>query len=929
MTYAMLLLLRRFRFVPFLAALLAPLAAQTPTPQLSPVERPFDFYTRGPYRAVVPRPSEVLGYEMGEFYANYGAFERLLRVYAERAADRMRVFPTGRTHELRPMHVLAISSPANLARLDAIKAANQRLADPRQTIAPAELDRLIANQPVIVWLGYNIHGDEAAGTEAAMQVLYQLLASDEPALRAILDRVVVIMNPCQNPDGRERFVTWYNAHGIGRPETFAYEKENPWNVQGRLNHYYFDLNRDMLVTSQAESRNTGAAFLEWLPQVAADHHGETKEYFFPPAALPINPNLPRSTFETWLDRFGRGNAAAFDQQGWLFYVRDVFDVFYPGYWDSWPSLHGATGMTYETSGGGKRGRNYRRDDDTIMTLRAAIAKHFTASLATLATAAEHREARLRDFRQHFVDALAAGRAGDVQQFFLPPGRDPHRTAELVRVLLRNGVEVRRAGGSFAIPAAQDYHGSEPAARTLPAGTYIVDLAQPRGRMAKALLERDTPQDAAFIQRQEEKRARNRARGDNVPEDEYEFYDITAWTLPLTFGVEAYWTATPVEVTGELLRAVNPPPPPTLPRARSAYVFSPDNEASLKLALRLLGEGYRLATAVRPLHAGEREFIRGSLIARVERNPDSLHERIRVLATELGAAVHPVDSAFTTAGITGIGSESTYSLRPPKVAVLAGEPTSPLSYGALRFLLEQTYAVDYVPISVSALKAVRLAEFNVIVLPSGSASRYEALLGEGGIAKLHRWAEDGGTLICLGGASVFAAADDRGWTGAKLVKEDKPKNGDVKKDDEKKSEKDEAKKDEEDETEPLPVPGAILRATVNHDHFLSFGYEDAALPVLVNTDAFYKKTDTGSNVLTFEGENLRLSGYIWPGNTERLIRDTTALIDEPVGDGRIVLFADEPGYRQIWHGTTRMFINAILYGPGLRNEGASYYAKERE
>ncbi|HEX2100588.1 MAG TPA: M14 family zinc carboxypeptidase, partial [Candidatus Synoicihabitans sp.] len=609
-----------------LLCVVGPLGAQTPTPQLPAVERAFDFYSRGPYRNLVPRPSQVLGYEPGAFYANYGALERLLREY-ETKADRLRVFSMGVTAELRPMHLLAISSPANLERLDAIKAANRRLADPRETIPPAELEQLIRQQPIIVWLGYNIHGDEAAGTEAAMQVLYQLLDSDEPALRTLLDQTVVLMNPCQNPDGRERFVTWYNAHGIGRPETFAFEKENPWNVQGRFNHFYFDLNRDMLVTSQPESRNSAAAFLDWLPQIAADHHGETKEYFFPPAALPINPNLPRPTFETWLDRFGRGNAAAFDEHGWLFYVRDVFDVFYPGYWDSWPSLQGATGMTYETSGGGKLGRNHRRDDQTIMTLRAAIAKHFTASLATLATAVEHREARLRDFRQHFVDALAAGRTGELQQIFLPLGRDPQRTVELVRVLLRSGIEVRRATQEVTVPAARDYLGGAAADRTLAAGTYVVDLAQPRGRVAKALLERETPQDPEFITRQEEKRARNRARGDHVPDEDYEFYDITAWTLPLMFGVDAWFTGTPATVVADPVTEATAPIVAAPARARSAYVFSPDTEGGLRLALQLLGEGYRLATAVRPLHAGDREFIRGSFIVRVERNPESLHERL--------------------------------------------------------------------------------------------------------------------------------------------------------------------------------------------------------------------------------------------------------------------------------------------------------------
>ncbi|HEX2101243.1 MAG TPA: hypothetical protein VHF69_11290, partial [Candidatus Synoicihabitans sp.] len=306
--------------------------------------------------------------------------------------------------------------------------------------------------------------------------------------------------------------------------------------------------------------------------------------------------------------------------------------------------------------------------------------------------------------------------------------------------------------------------------------------------------------------------------------------------------------------------------------------------------------------------------------------------LAALAVQHGVPVHPVHSAFAAAGVTGIGSETTYALRAPKIAVLAGEPTSPSSYGALRFLFEQTYQVDYVPLSVRALRDIRLADFNVIVLPSGHPRHYASALGADGAKKLKAWAEAGGTLVCLGGAAEFAAAEEREWTDARLVKDEskgegKKRNGET---DRPKDETPEEKKAEpEPEKDPIAVPGAILRATLNRDHFLTFGYEAATLPVLVNTAAFYTATETGTNVLTFQGEELRLSGYVWLDNTERLIRDTAALIDEPVGAGRIILFADEPGYRHLWHGTTRMLINAMLYGPGVGHQATSYFKAERE
>lgn len=969
-------------FRTFLASLLGAcllsgiLPAQTPIPQLSPEPRNYDFRSFPPYRDDLPSPDQILGYQPGDYYANYGSVERVLAAYADQS-DRVKRFVLGRTPELRSLYLLAISSPQNLARLDEIKANNRRLADGRTVLRGDGLDTLVRNQPLIVWVGYNVHGDEAAGTEAALQVLYQLAASSDPAIVSALEQVVVVMVPCLNPDGRERFVTWANAHGIGRAETFAFEKSNPWNVQGRYNHYYFDLNRDLLISSQPETRLSMAAFQEWLPQIAADHHGETKEYFFPPAALPINANLPQAEYVKWLERIGRGNAAAFDQQGWLYYVRDVFDVFYPGYWDSWTSLHGATGMTYETSGGGKRGRAMRRDDDTIETLRNAIAKHVVASLATIKTAAAVREERLRSFHDYFVTAVAPRAAGEIRAFLIPPARDPGRANELLGVLLRNGVEVRRTTAPVTLNEAFGYLAAEPSTREFPAGTFLVDLAQPQGRIAKALLERETPQDRAFLERQEEKRTRNEKRGKNVAKDEYEFYDVTAWSLPLTFGVEAFWSKEPIQVGSEIVTAVVRPEFAPPARANTAYVFTPETEAGLRLALQLLGEGYRLATATRPAQAGGESFMRGALIARVERNPASLHVRLPQLARELGVRIHTVNTAYAETGTTGVGSEATYTLQAPKVAVVAGPPVTPTSYGALRYLFEQTYGVDYVPVMADVLLEIRLSDFNVIVLPSGSKSGYARTFGSDAVARLKAWVEAGGTLICLGGASEWAADEKVGLTSARLVGIDAKKEAEKEKD-----EDDEDAEDEEDSSEsapvspstatadlpasppresatnstngseapapnttgevdrdaespkkkkkrsrePIGVPGAIMRAQVNHDHFLTFGYETDTLPVLVGTDAFFRKTKTGTNVLTFGSKDLHITGFIWRDNTERLLRNTAAVIDEPHGNGHVLLFTDEPGYRHLWHGTTRLFINGILYGPALQGTATGYFAE---
>ena len=1006
-----------------LAAAALPLRAQTPTPLLQPDKVPFDFYERGPYRPDVPRPAALLGYEPGEFHTTYANYERFLRELAPKT-DRLKVMTLGQTPEHRPLYLLAVSSPENLAKLDRIKT---ELGFLDVSDDNAFITSIIEHSPMIVWLSYSIHGDESSAFEAGMQVLYQLTASDDPKIVEALKQCVVLINPAQNPDGHERFTAWYNAEGLGRPEAFAYEHHQPWGIYGRFNHYGFDLNRDLLAGSQIESRTMMKAFQEWHPQVNADHHGETKNFFFPPPAMPVNQALPHDETEHWQSVLGQGNAAAFNRYHWLYYNRDVFDLYYPGYWDSWPSLHGSTGMTYESDGGGKRGFNWKRDDGTIETLREAIAKHFTASIATVETSAAHRQERLSDYHKFFVTAYQEGAAGKdgLRQVAIAPGSDPGRTAELVANLLRHGVTVWRTTKEFTLTNARDYLPAmnpppAPATRKFPPGSYVIDLVQPQGRVARTLLAPDAPLDAAFVKRQQERQARNLKRGRHEPLEGAEFYDITSWCLPLAFGVDAAYsadapatliyndgadlveTADSVKVklsewSGGLPRGgtITLAPAPPSEKAVTAYLWTPETESAYRMAFRLLQEGYRLATATEPLRAGGKDYPRGTLLARVERNPATLHERISTLAKKLGVPVTTADTAYVDKGNVGPGSEEVVSLKVPKVALIAGDGVAQTSYAEISYLLGKDMGMEFVPMSVDAFKKTRMADFNVLILPDGSAKAYGGAFDKDGVDKLKDWVKDGGTLICVGGAAGFAADKKVDLTGSRVVgaamlaKEDKD-DADDEDDDKPASSKDEdaasgkppadkdhkaegkkatavdkgGKKDKpaEDETAegkpsddsadknkddkgdkekgndsdkpktkgfdrrkiPLAVPGATFRATVNRDHFLTYGYDQDTVPVLVDTDQFLTLTKRGANVLTFPSAgndknppSLRLAGYIWPDNTDRLIRGTAEVIEEPLGDGHVILTANGPSYRLLWRSTTRLWLNGLLYAPSMQ------------
>lgn len=913
-------------------------------------QAPFDFYARGPYRPAVPTPAQILGYEPGQFHTVYGEMLRVTDAIAQAAPDRVRIFPYGRSVEGRPLRILVVTAPENLQRIEEIRAAVARLTDPRTT-SPEQARQIARTTPAIVWLNYANDGDETAAFEAAMQTAYELAASENEAALEVLRNVVTIINPAHNPESHERFVAWYNAQGIGDSARIAMEHHPFWSLGTNNNHYQIDLNRDFLALSQRETQAIVAAMLHWNPQVVVDHHGETTQFFFPPTAKPMNPSLPQAQQRKWEEVFGRANAAAFDVYGWPYYSRHIFDFYYPGYADVWPSLNGATGMTYETDGGGSRGYRWRRDDGTVVTFRDGIARHFTASFATVRAAAAHREERLFDFYEFRRSGMAEARTKPYARFVLAPGTDPERAARLVELLLRSGVEVRRAERPFRSERAHGYLDGRRAGREFPAGSYVIDLVQPQARLIETLLAPGLSLDSAFIREQLAARARNARRGEKVEKEGHEFYDITAWSLPLSFGLEAYWTEDASAVSGTALEAEFSPgedawQPPwmigprrvaDLPaavargvgggvsgRAGSAYVFAYDRDGAARLAVALLREGYRVAVATREMRAGGRTYPRGSLVVRVERNPPGLHDRIAELAREFGVPVEGLGTGYIDEGTTGPGSETVVSIRLPRVAVLAGEPVSDRGYGALWYTLIREFGLPFTPVRADHFDRLDLRNYDVVIFPPGSPDGYRSALGEGGVRGLKDWVSSGGVVVGLAGGAAFLAHPKVDLTSARIVGEKEEGEGEG-----------EAAEDTTGyrppaigpvpplpspaggETRPLEVPGAIFRAAVDRTHPLTFGYEADRIAVTLWGDRFFAPSRKGSNPVAFVGGDLVVAGFTWPENTVKYLQDTAYLIDEPNGSGRAVLFAADPNFRLLWPSLNRLFLNALLFGPSVR------------
>jgi hypothetical protein len=556
----------------------------------------------------------------------------------------------------------------------------------------------------------------------------------------------------------------------------------------------------------------------------------------------------------------------------------------------------------------------------------------------------------------------------LRRILLAPGNDPGRTAELVSALLRSGIEVRRLSAPLAVSSAHAYRDDAVGARRFEAGTYVVDLAQPQGKVAKAILEPSSQLDPTFARAQEDKFRRNQRRGKKDEAEGYEFYDITAWSLPVAFGVDAWYTADLGAVTGELLSL--PAEEPALPQAQqqarrvggellavdvgggvvagrnatSAYLFSPERNGAPRLAYQLLAERFRVSVASLPVDAGGRSWPRGTYVVHVARNDSSLAGRIDALARASGVEVVGVSSAFTESGQHGIGSESIVAIPTPNIAIVADEGVSQTAYGAVWYGLERRYGIRFTPIGHGYLNGGDLSKFTSIVMPSGS---YGSHVTKDGLERLKSWVRAGGSLVTMGNATAWAADDDVGLTSARrLGEEEKPdaapadtKPTDTKPPEAKPAVRQSTVADSATSTRtgatpdrlaeelipyrspslspntPEAVPGIHADVVLDRTHWLTGGYDEPRLTVMVEGDLFLKPSKEGANVATFPTTGtLVRAGFTWPGNTERLLRGTSLLVDEPLGSGHVVMFANEPMFRGWWRALDRMVLNAMILGP---------------
>jgi hypothetical protein len=886
----------------------------------------------GTYDQSVPPPDSVLGFPLASRPARYEEIVRYVQRLAE-TSPRARVYTMGTTYEQRQQYFLAISSPQNLSRLMQIRQDIERLSDPRVTDA-AEAAAIAESTPAIVWIGYGIHGDELSSCDAALQVAYQLAAGTDQETKRVLDNLVVCIDPMQNPDGRERFLSQMQqwAGALPNPDAQSIQHTGLW-PHGRGNHYLFDLNRDWYSLVHLETRARVQTISTWNPQVFIDSHemGAYDTYLFSPPREPINTQVG-PLVRKWWPIFSSDQAKAFDRFGWSYYTREWNDEWYPGYSNSWSMHNDAVGILYEQAG--VEGSLIKRPDGTTLTYRETVHHHVVSSLANLGTAATHRKELLTGFYDGKRDGMKS-KDGFPRTFYLSRGENPSRVDRVVQRLLWHRAEVFAAEGEFSTSGLQACVEGQTVPRTLPKGTYIVPADGPRARVVRVMFDTDPRMTTAFLQEERKSLEKNR---------ESKLYDVTAWAVPMLYGVDAFQSPKAAEVPMTRVSSIAPPSGAVVqPDAAYGFLVDYADDNAVEALAMLLQENLKVRSAKEPVAIGGKSYVRGTLLLRRSENPETIVKSLQAVASATGVTMQGIGTALSVRG-PDLGGNDFVLLQPPRIALIGGSEIGGTGFGNLWHLLDYKMKMRTSVLTLQQLASADLRKYNTILLPGGESQALSRVLGKNGIGRLRTWVENGGTLVAIGSAAAFAADTASGLSSVRLRSqvlkdldlfkravdfEEKGKapvldsaalwSGKMKVTDTLRTGRSSVEEKElaqYDERGRLFMPrGTILRVDLDPEHWLAFGAGDRVGAMVYTSNAFVSRDPVSTPARFAVAERLRWSGLLWPEARERWAR-TAYATRESKARGQIVLFADDPNFRGFAEGTARLLLNALLLGPGF-------------
>lgn len=818
--------------------------------------------------AQLKSPEAFLGYKIGTRYTPHWRVVSYYQYVAQTMPANVKLVQYGETNEHRPLYTAFISSAENISNLENIRTNNLRLANlAKDKAMPSE------NAPAIVWLSYNVHGNETSSSEAGLLTVFALADPNNAQSKEWLKNTVVIMDPCVNPDGRDRYVNWFNSV-VGtqyNPRLDSREHREPW-PGGRSNHYNFDLNRDWAWQTQIESQQRIKVYNQWMPQVHVDFHEQSinSPYYFAPAAQPYHDAITK-----WQRDFqvtiGKNHAKYFDKNNWLYFTKEVFDLFYPSYGDTYPIYNGAIGMTYEQGGGGSSGLGADTDEGDTLTLYDRAMHHFTTSLSTVEISSLNAASLLKEYRKFFNDAVTAANSEYKAYVIKNKPEDKERISALLTLLDKNAIQYTTGSGAGR---GYSYHTGKEESFTVGQGDIVISAAQPRSTMVRLLFE---PQSRLV---------------DSAT------YDITAWSMPYAYGLTAF--ASKAAITGG--GAVSKDSVKNSSTDSYGYVIPWVGVSSARAVGQLMSAGIKMRFSESPFEVSGKSFARGAVIILKKGNEkfgSALWAEVAKICDQNNVTMSAVSTGFVDKGYD-FGSGKVHPMKAVKVAMLTGDGVSSLGAGEVWHFFEKELRYPVTLINAADIARAKWSDIDVLIMPDGN---YRFLSDKASAEQFVLWVRNGGRVVAMESAAGQLSRQE--WSVIAVKKDDKDTSG--------KKDPYSALKlfnDRDRDGIENTTPGSIFRVDVDSSHPLMYGYPNYYYTLKMD-DVLYEFTKDGAgwNAGVLKKDN-QLAGFVGY-KLKKKLKDGLLFATQNLGRGSVTYLTDDVLFRNFWENGKLMFCNAVF------------------
>ncbi|MEZ4842004.1 MAG: M14 family metallopeptidase [Flavobacteriaceae bacterium] len=805
------------------------------------------------YNKDIPTPESVLGFQVGEWHATHDKLVQYMYTLAD-ASDRITIEKRGETYEKRPILLLTITSPKNHANLENIRTEHLQLSD-----ASASKNADIQNMPIVIYQGFSIHGNEPSGANAGLLVAYYLAAAEGNYIDELLENTVILLDPSFNPDGMQRFSTWVNMHKNQNLTADNNDREYSeiWPM-GRTNHYWFDMNRDWLVTQLPESQARIKTFHKWKPNILTDHHemGTNSTFFFQPGVPSRKHPLTPDMNQKLTAKIGEYHAKALDKIGSLYFTEENYDDFYYGKGSTFPDINGGIGILFEQASA--RG-HIQESDNGLLTFPFAIRNQFTTALSTL-EAGKNMRVELLDYQRDFYKNAHNEVSKDKNKAIVVGDMyDRSKMFHFADMLKRQHIKFNKLKSPLKV-GNKDFNEHN---------SIVIPTNQPNYKIVQAMFDQRT------------------SFADSL------FYDISAWTLPMAFDIDYQYITNTSSVGDEITE-------PTFTEGKVeassnyAYLFTWDDYYSPKALYNLLSKGIRAKVAMKPFSLEGKSYDYGTIMIPVENqslNGAALFSLLKEISKESGVDIDAVSTGLTQ-GID-LGSSNFETLSNANVAVIVGDGITSYDAGEIWHLLDTRYNMPVTKLDTRNLSRTNLDKYSAIILPNTFGNGLNGFQ-----EKLKSYVQNGGILIGYRNSATWLSSNNFIKLDLKKVK---PNTTDVPFD------------KREELRGAQVVGGAIFEANIDKSHPVNFGYHDDKIALFRNTTVFIKPDSISNykNAMQYT-KNPLLSGYISKENL-KAISETLPFKSSNLGRGKVIVFTDNTNFRAFWYGTNKLLANAIFFG----------------